>query len=466
VADRGTPSWPKITIRLYDAHNGEVKIAGRSHPLVAADPREAAIAVIAERAGQLGRPVKATAVEADGTSWPLIIHPDGQVDALDANAPERKPIWPILVAAGIAVVLVTATVLYLAVLRDKPVAQPTGSPTLPALPSPNIKPDVFDARPFPPGFSTTATWSVDLAESTNPAVSADETKVAIITTDQKIAMLNGAGQVLWQDMVPEGTKTPVFTTVDDKPVVAAQTEGQLYYWPVDGGFPSKAKLASGTEVQFFGRSPMLTDQNGTAYVLTGGKWVAISGKPRRATILYADGKRVLMAGYYGPLFWGEPEKDPNQVDLRKPAGATGIDHVVVASPGKVIAMWRTKNPEERIPAVHNAENGALLATCKPTLSSSPGDWVPDPAGKVAALGPCLIDFAKQKTYQLTGFQPVSTQRTAIYGNGGTGLTLITPGGKPKVLPAETARPWGIVAGHAIVVHEQVLYALAQPKGSR
>src|SRR5262245_29077216 len=146
VPDRGTPSWPKITIRLYDAHNGEVKIAGRSHPLVAADPREAAIAVVAERAGQLGRPVRATAVEPDGTSWPLIIHPDGQVDALDTSEPEGKPIWPILVAAGVALLLVTATVLYLAVFRDsEPVAVPTGSPTLPSLPPPDIRPDVFDA---------------------------------------------------------------------------------------------------------------------------------------------------------------------------------------------------------------------------------------------------------------------------------------------------------------------------------
>jgi hypothetical protein len=466
VADRGTPSWPKITIRLYDTHNGEVKIAGRSHPLVAADPREAAIAIVAERAGQLGRPVRATAVEADGTSWPLIIHPDGQVDALDADGPQQKPIWPILVAAGIAVVLVTATVLYLAVFRDKPVAQPTGPPTLPTLPSPDIRPDVFDARPYPPGFSTTATWSVDLAENTSPAVSADETKVAIITPDHKIAMLNGAGQVLWQDHVPESAKTPVFTTIDDAPVVAIPTDGQLYYWPVEGGFPNKAKLASGTEVQFFGPSPMLTTQDGPVYVISGGKWVPIPTKPRRATILYADGKRVLMAGYYGPLFWGEPEKDSSQIDLRTPPGATTIDHIVMASPGKVISMWKTKDPEERIPAVHNADNGALLAACKPTLSSSPGDWVPDAAGKVAALGPCLIDFAKQKTYQFDGFQPVSTQRTSIYGNGPNGLTLIAPGGNAKVLPEETARPWGIVAGHAIVVHQQVLYALAQPKGSR
>lgn len=468
VADRGTPSWPKITIRLYDAHNGEVKIAGRSHPLVAADPREAAIAIVAERAGQLGRAVKATAVEPDGTSWPLVIHPDGAVDAIDVSGQQKKPIWPIIVAAGVALVLIVATVLYLAVIRDpKPVAKPTGSPTLPSQPPPDIKPDVFDARPYPPGFSSTATWSVDLAEGTTPAVSADEAHVAILTTTEKIAMMNGAGQVEWQDKVPEGTKSPVFTTIDDKPVVAVVTNEAMFYWPVTGGgFSTKIKVPSGMQVQFFGRSPMFVAQDQSVYVVSGGKLLPITDKPRRATILLADGKRVLMAGYFGPLFWGEPDKDAVQVDLKKPAGATSIDHVIAASPGRVIATWKTATPEVTVPAVHDASNGALLATCPKITGSTPGDWVPDTTGKVAALGACLIDFQKHKSYGVPGFQPVSTQRTAIYGRAGSGMELRIPGakGKPKELSEEVARPWGIVAGHAIIVHDSVLYALAQPKG--
>lgn len=470
MADKGTPSWPKITIRLYDAHNGEVKIAGRSHPLVAADPREAAIGIIAERAGQLGRPVRATAVEADGTSYPLIIHPDGQVDALDANAQQSKPIWPILVAAGVALALVTATVLYLAVFRDKkPVAAPTGPPTLPTLPTPNIHPDVFDARPFPPGFSTTATWTIDLADGTDPAVAADESKVAVITTDQKIAMLDGSGRVLWQDQVPEDAETPVFTTIDSKPVVAVIADDVMLYWPVDGSVEkaTKSELGSGNKVQFFGPSPMLTTEEGWSYVLDSGKWVQVTVDVRRATVLYADGKRVLAAGYYGPLFWAEPGgEQAKQVPLTKPDGATAIDHVVEASPGKVVALWKTKNEDVRIAAIHKADNGSLLATCPPTTSTSTGAWVPDQTGKVAALGSCVIDFAKAKTKTVTGFSPLSVQRTAIWGNGRDGLTLVTPTGKDQVIADGTARPWGIVSGHAIIVHENVLYALAQPKGTR
>ncbi len=43
MAEKGIPSWPKVTIRLYDDHNAEVKIAGRSHPVNHHDPRQAAI---------------------------------------------------------------------------------------------------------------------------------------------------------------------------------------------------------------------------------------------------------------------------------------------------------------------------------------------------------------------------------------------------------------------------------------
>ncbi len=463
MADRGLPSWPKVTIRLYDAHNGEVKIAGRSHPLVAADPREAAIALVAERAAQLGRAVKASAVEPDGTSWPLIIHPDGQVDALDVDTNQKKPIWPILVAAGTALVLIVATMSYLFVFRGpKEPPKPSVSPTLPSLPPPEIGKDVFDARPFPPGFSTTANWSVDIADGTSPAVAADESKVAIITTSEKIAMLNGAGEVLWQDEVPESTDTPVFTTVDGEPVVAAITGESLSYWPVNGGLPTKVKVSSSLEVQFAGKSPMAYDDKGAAFVLADKKFVEVPNKPRRATILLADGRRALMAGYHGPLWWGEPDKGPVQVDLQKPPGVSNIDHVLLGSQSRVVALW-TKNSEATVPAVHDAGTGKLLATCPAVKSGAGvGDWVPDQTGKVAALGSCLIDFTKRKTSAVPGFEPVSVMRTAFFDGSSTPLFAV-PGGKAQQIQPGTARPWGIVAGQAVVVHNSVMYVLAPKK---
>jgi len=133
------PSWPKVTIRLYDDHNAEVKIAGRSHPVNHHDPRQAAIALVSERSAQLGRPVKATAVESDGASWPLIIHPDGRVEAVEVDTRKgNKPIWPIIVATVLAGILIAATALYLTVFsKGDDVTKPTESPKLPPLPEPS-----------------------------------------------------------------------------------------------------------------------------------------------------------------------------------------------------------------------------------------------------------------------------------------------------------------------------------------
>jgi len=92
IQSESIPSWPKVTIRLYDDHNAELKIAGRSHPLVTPDPRQAAILIVAERAAQLGRAMRATAIEPDGASWPLVIHPDGMVEAATSDfATRRRP---------------------------------------------------------------------------------------------------------------------------------------------------------------------------------------------------------------------------------------------------------------------------------------------------------------------------------------------------------------------------------------
>jgi hypothetical protein len=465
VAERGLPSWPKITIRLYDAHNGEVKIAGRSHPVVAADPRESAIAIVAERAAQLGRAVKATAVEPDGTSWPLVIHPDGQVDAIAVSDSDKKPIWPILVAAGAALVLIFGTVGYLVLRGPSEPPPPVASPTLPSLPAPEIKKDVFDARPYPPGFSKTANWSVDLAEGTVPAVSPDGTKVALITPASRIAMLDGTGKVLWQDDVPDGSQSPVFTTVDDKAVVAVLSSSTLRYWPVaiPGALPTEVDVPSQMDVQFFGTSPMAVSDEGDAAVLTGGKFVDIGGRPRRATFLLAVGKRALMAGYHGPeVWWGEPGKDPVAVNLTPPAGVKGIDHVALGSQTWVIVMW-TKSSTEVEPAVHDAATGKVLATCPATSSADAGQWVPDETGKVAALGNCLIDFVKRKTWPVPDFEAVSVMGTSFFSSSGSSAVLLAPGGTPMPVSPDTARPWGIVAGQAVVVHNDVLYVLAPKK---
>ncbi|TDD62314.1 hypothetical protein E1263_03930 [Kribbella antibiotica] len=472
------PSWPKVTIRLYDDHNAEVKIAGRSHPVNHHDPRQAAIALVTERAAQLGRAMKATAVEADGTSWPLVIHPDGEVEAVATDTRKRggssggggssdqKPIWPIIVAFVMAGILIFGTTLYLTVWRhrtDKPVVQ-TEPGKLPTLPEPSVGPDEFSDRPVPPGWSAKADWSVDIAANSEPAVSPDGTEVAVLTPDKKIAVFDSNGKVLWQDKVPTGAKSPVYTTIDSKTVLAVASEDILYYWPGGGTEAVEVELPNSSDVQFFGTSPLIElAGDAGASVVSGSELKAVPNQPRSSTVLLAQGTRALMSRYAGPLYWSEPGKDLQKLNLKAPGGGKTIDHVVAASPDFALAFWHSAKAGEVIPTVHSTTTGAVAATCRPAQENSTENWqwLPDPNRKIAAWGPCLINFSNGRTFVSPSFQPLSISGTTIYGTNGINLLAITPGGKPSTLAADTARPWGIAGGHAIIMHDSVVYALAK-----
>ncbi|KWX05995.1 hypothetical protein TH66_00380, partial [Carbonactinospora thermoautotrophica] len=70
------PAWPVVTIALTATGQAYVNRVPVPYP-PGADPRAAAVRAAAAIAVQLGRPVRATATDPDGTTWPLIIHPDG-----------------------------------------------------------------------------------------------------------------------------------------------------------------------------------------------------------------------------------------------------------------------------------------------------------------------------------------------------------------------------------------------------
>ena len=468
MADKGIPSWPKVTIRLYDDRNAEVKIAGTSHQVNHLDPRQAAISLVAERAGQLGRPVRVTATEANGRSWPLIVHPDGDVEAVDekkAAEVSGRPLWPIITAAAV-VVAIGGALLYFFVLKDDPAtttANPPAAAKLPALPEPNVGPDQFSARPVPPGWTANASWTVDIAEGSHPAVAPDGNQVAIITRDDKLAVFDSAGKVLWQDKVPKDSSSPAYTTVDGKSVVAVETPDSLKYWAGDSAPATTVELPDGASVQYFGTSPLvvLSGDDGGANLVSEGKLQKVENQPRLSTMLLAEGNKALMARYAGPLFWSQPGKELVLLNLNAPAGAKRISQVVATSSGLAVALWSTGKSDEVIPAVSSTSTGAVVAACPQTTGADAGSWkwVPNPAGKVAAFGDCLINLATGKTSSVERFQPLSITQKTIFGQAGDGLVAVVPGEKPVALPNGTARPWGIAGKRAIVVHASVLYAL-------
>lgn len=467
------PSWPKVTIRLYDDHNAEVKIAGRSHPVNHHDPRAAAIQLVSEQAAQLGRAVKATAVEADGASWPLVIHPDGQVEAIETDPRKgKKPIWPIVLAMAVAVVLIAGTTLYITVFSKLGDSKPqvTESPKLPELPGPKVDPALFAPRTQPTGYSTHASWTVDLAEDSTPAIKPDGTEVAILTTDEKVAVFDGNGKVLWQDKVPKDAENPVYTTIDGKQVLAIATPSTLYYWAGGGAEAKTILLPDSAKVQFFGKSPLvlLGDESAGAMVISGGELKAVPDQPRSSTILLAEGDRTLMAQYLGPLYWTQPGKPLLTVNLQPPGGAGALIQVVTATPDYVQALWtNAQDPELVIPAVHSTASGKMVASCKSvrTGDTDGWDWVPDPNRKFAAWGECLINLTltKNNTRPLPGFHPLSVSGSMLYGTVSSKLTAVSPNWNTYPMKEGTTRPWGVVGKRALIVYDSVLYALDPAK---
>ncbi|GAA4193496.1 hypothetical protein GCM10022219_15350 [Microbacterium oryzae] len=85
-------TWPRVTATLHPDGTGEVVIGGTSYPVSGADlaaARTQTVTIVADKAAQLARPVRAFMVDPDG-EWPLIIHPDGSTE-VDDNPPPREP---------------------------------------------------------------------------------------------------------------------------------------------------------------------------------------------------------------------------------------------------------------------------------------------------------------------------------------------------------------------------------------
>lgn len=93
AADSGTwePS-PRLTIVVHS--NGRAGVGGV--PVVVSDGaglaavRAAAMRTAVDIAVRRGGPVRALALEPDGSAWPLVIHPDGRVEE-DTAEPEAPP---------------------------------------------------------------------------------------------------------------------------------------------------------------------------------------------------------------------------------------------------------------------------------------------------------------------------------------------------------------------------------------
>ncbi len=85
-------SWPRVEATLTVDGAATVTIAGVAHPVTAStidEARPLVVGLIARQAAQLGRPIRALMSDPTG-QWPLIIAPDGGVEADPQTAPQER----------------------------------------------------------------------------------------------------------------------------------------------------------------------------------------------------------------------------------------------------------------------------------------------------------------------------------------------------------------------------------------
>lgn len=88
------PTWPVIAARIDATGNGVLTMNDTEHPIAtdsAENARREVVRFCAETAQRLQRPVRVTVEEPDAT-WPLIVHPDGKVDAAEEPVDEPAPV--------------------------------------------------------------------------------------------------------------------------------------------------------------------------------------------------------------------------------------------------------------------------------------------------------------------------------------------------------------------------------------
>ncbi len=85
-------TWPRVEATLGADGTAEVVVGGNVQHVAAADvgdARSQVVGIVAARAAQLGRPLRALTRDPDG-EWPLIIHPDGTVEEDEKSEPKLR----------------------------------------------------------------------------------------------------------------------------------------------------------------------------------------------------------------------------------------------------------------------------------------------------------------------------------------------------------------------------------------
>ena len=586
MTSASVPVWPRIEAVTRPDGTGELTINGTSHPIQAPtveEARQMILTRIADTAAELQRPVRALASGPDG-QWPLIVHPDGRVEADDSRpawaiapivsspsastpdtaskdetatpeppatgaavpsveepdghpwaraarqaqvretstdlreatdpapfdqptfleppeddtvlrvhreavdttpapaqpaAPGRRRIVLLTVAAAGAVVLVAAgTIAVVALTGNYPGPGPTAS--VAALPGEGANLPVQ----APAGYDRTAVWSVPVSSGPQVLLAPDGGVLVAPVGDDKITVFDAAkGTAVWEGRDP--VEDLHLSHVFEGPVLAADSLGTLYVWPLDttdpaGVAPTTIELGSDqAEVTYGGTAPLIVLPDQAVALLDGKSATPVRRDvPAGATPVAATPEQVIAVG---PGAWWTitADADPVRHSLPKPEQAVGEPTAVTAVGGNQLAVvWRTADSAEDVLALVGLNRNAIRATNLIQSSAFPPDAEPlrDHAGSTRTIGPVLLDVGpKPLIADLGDITPEAVIGRTVYGTSKSKAAVATwsPDGvnlEVAESPGETAPIAALTEDVAFVVaskaDETFLYALPRIEGTK
>ncbi|WP_148046329.1 hypothetical protein [Halostreptopolyspora alba] len=470
-ADELEPPQQPVTIVIApDESRAEVTFQGNTQVVTGGIPKETrreALDAVTRHALALGRPVRVNARDSNG-EWQLVVTPDGIVHAEGGEAPEHKlPKGPgaarargrahtVLRFTGIGVLtvglLAVAGGVVMWLLPDTVVTPSNGGED----------PVTLEARPNPPGYGPEADWRIPVDPASRPAVSPDGNRVSYFDREGQLVVAGPDGTPEWSDEPPADIAdiehTPRFVRDGDGYGVALLAGDTLWQWPESGGDPVEYEVPSDTSVSFAGDSVLVSNDESA--------FVPLDGELREVPVeapagpLIADGERVLMAELRDvPWRWVTPDASVTEVEPDTPSGADTVDQVVTARGDHVIVRWSTESDDEVVLAAHDSTDGSVVAS----HAIAPDEiedarWIE--GDTMAAYGPILVRLDDGSTEVLEGLRPVSAAGDAVYGEIGGEPVAVGPDGARSDLEENTARPWGLLDGRAVVFAEDHIYALS------
>ncbi|MFF9483023.1 hypothetical protein [Streptomyces sp. NPDC014733] len=503
------PAWPAPEVRLTG--QGTVDVDGVTlRPPADLDPAEArrwAVQHVASKYARLGRPIRVTAIETDGARIPLIVHPDGTVQAAPVEVPTRRRGLRLpapaprkgsvdlnkkpgqqepaaaasqargLIAAGVflGVIALIAVIVLTAGGSGDPTQAPNTRTRATAL-SPATPPPANLPVPAPDGWTTRAAWALPVTADVTPAVAPDGT-VAAVNDDGDLAVIDPAtGITRWTADLSGSAGALVFTRIDGHDVLALSSGQTLNYWPLDGTEHPRTTVdlpASGGTLSFTGTSPLAALDQATAGVIRSDA-VRTVDLPVKSTALAADGTDVLAADATGHVWHLSPDQQrPGKaLKLQPPGGKNNksgahLTRVLGVDSTRLAALWQTGNTVSAV--VYDARSGKQLATAKAGTDADTSTMRAD--GDLVAIGPLLLNTADGSGRNVTGTTPQAAAGGRIYAVDQQQRTHALTADTDTVIGGDdVALPLGVADRRALVVADKLgqrmLYALTPGTGGQ